>query len=621
MELANKGVEDFLFEDGKLSKEQLSALKIESSNTGKDIEDIIKERELVTPEDFAKAKAKYLDLEYINPSLNSIDPEVLDLLDEDFVKKNLLVPFKKENGVLHVAMSDPLDLPTIELIERKTGLRVKPYMALPEKIQKTIHDQYGRSIGKDISQALGEIKEENTTKLEENLKDVQEADQIVQDSSVARVVSIILEYAAKVGASDVHIEPQETQTRVRYRIDGVLQEKLSKIPKSNHDSIVARIKILADLKIDEKRKPQDGRFKIEIAGERIDLRVSTLPTVFGEKVVIRLLKDSGETLKLKDLGLRGSALKNFEKALLKPNGIILVTGPTGSGKTLTLATSIRKINTVRVNIMTLEDPVEIRIPGVNQVQVNPDAGLTFASGLRSFLRQDPDIIMVGEIRDGETAELAVQAALTGHLVLATLHTNSAAGSIPRLLDMHVENFLLASTINSVLAQRLVRKICPYCKERYEAPAPVAERIKTTLGPLLSKGLLDINSKVPLPQDKVPLKEQEKRTKEFETSLETVNVKMLAKKDEKASASAKKMYLYRGKGCDKCGNTGYKGRIGIFEVLDVDEKISNLISGDVTTGQIQDAALEKGMITLLQDGFVKALEGITSLEEVLRVAEE
>jgi len=613
MNNTSKNLEDILFEEKKLTADQLSAIRIESANTGASVESIIRDRGLIKNLDLAKAKAATLGSEYVDLDQVTIPSEVLDQVSQDLAKKYMAVPFDLKNGTIHLAMADPLDLPTIELIERKTGLKVKPYLSLPESIQNAIVNQYGKSIGKDVSEALGDI-DTPATKLEENIKDVKEVEGIVQDSSVARVVSIILEYAVKVGASDIHIEPGEKNTRVRYRIDGVLQEKLSKIPKSSHESIVARIKILANLKIDEKRKPQDGRFPIEISGQRVDLRISTLPTIFGEKVVIRLLKDEGNVLKLPDLGLRGVALKNFEKALLKPNGIILVTGPTGSGKTLTLATALHKINSARINIMTLEDPVEIRIPGVNQVQVNNAAGLTFANGLRSFLRQDPDVVMVGEIRDNETASLAVQAALTGHLVLATLHTNSAAGAVPRLLDMNVESFLLSSTLNAILAQRLVRKVCPYCRERVEAPPSAVKDIKESLGPLYSKDLLSLNNKVPYKGgDSEDAKNQ---VKEYEKEVENLELDKPTTQSE-----SNKFYLYKGKGCEKCDNSGYKGRVGIFEVLDVTEKIGTLITQSPTTDEINDEAVSNGMISLIQDGYMKVLEGLTTLEEVLRVADD
>lgn len=612
---SSKDIAEILFEDKKLDKDQLSAIRIESVNTGKSVETVLMERNVVNNEDVLKAKSKMYGFEYFDPSLNTIPNEVLDLVSEVLAKKTLIIPFENKNGVLSLAMADPLDLPTIELVERKTSLLVKPYMASPESIQKAVAGQYGRSIGRDVSEALGEKDDDEATKLEENLKDVNEAEKIVQDSSVARVVSIILEYAVKIGASDVHIEPGETATRARYRIDGILQEKLSKIPKESHDSIVARIKILSNLKIDEKRKPQDGRFKIEIAGQKVDLRISVIPTVNGEKVVIRLLKDQGNIVKLKDLGLRGAALRNFDSSLLKSNGIILVTGPTGSGKTLTLATALRKLNSVRINIMTLEDPVEIRVPGVNQIQINPDAGLTFATGLRSFLRQDPNVIMVGEIRDSETANLAVQAALTGHLVLATLHTNSAAGSIPRLLDMDVENFLLSSTISTILAQRLVRKLCPYCKVGYDAPESTVLDIKKVLGRFYSTELLKINGSVPISKESNALA-KEKEIQEFDEKLNELDVERAEVK-----STDSKVTLFRGEGCERCNKSGYMGRVGIYEVLNVTDKISSMIAGEITTQMIEKQAIDDGMMTLMQDGYIKTLEGVTSLEEVLRVANE
>ena len=341
------------------------------------------------------------------------------------------------------------------------------------------------------------------------------------------------------------------------------------------------------MKIDEKRIPQDGRFNFKTETEEVDLRVSTLPTVFGEKIVMRLLKKTGGVPTLQELGLRGRALKNLEEAILRPHGIILVTGPTGSGKTVTLATALSKLNTSKVNIVTLEDPVEIRIKGVNQVQINPAAGLTFASGLRSFLRQDPNIIMVGEVRDDETAELAIHAALTGHLVLSTLHTNSSAGAIPRMIDMGVENFLLASTLNCVLAQRLVRKVCDNCKVAYDAPEELAKDIKNVLSGVTDAQLL-------LSKDKGML-------------------------DAIKSAGLEKMRLYRGVGCNKCGDTGYRGRSGIFEVLHVTENIRRLVLNKAPESEINKLATGEGMLTLLQDGYIKVLTGITTIEEVLRVA--
>ncbi len=341
------------------------------------------------------------------------------------------------------------------------------------------------------------------------------------------------------------------------------------------------------MKIDEKRIPQDGRFRVNSGNKSTDLRVSSLPTIYGEKIVIRLLKEEGTVLTFKDLGLRGMSLKRLEEAMLRPTGMVLVTGPTGSGKTVTLASALAKINTVRVNVVTIEDPVEIRVPGVNQVQVNPQAGLTFAAGLRSFLRQDPNVVMVGEIRDSETAELAIHAALTGHLVLSTLHTNSAAGAIPRLLDMKMESFLLASTLNVVVAQRLVRKACEDCKETYTPPQEILDTINEVLGSIE-------NSQVIMHKDK-----------EIAEAIKKVR--------------GGKIELYRGKGCDKCGKTGYKGRTGIFEVLEMNTEVGLLTMESKPEGDIEKQAVSDGMLSLIQDGYLKALEGITTLEEVLRVS--
>ncbi|MBI2599676.1 type II/IV secretion system protein, partial [Candidatus Daviesbacteria bacterium] len=382
----------------------------------------------------------------------------------------------------------------------------------------------------------------------------------------------LLEYAVKARASDIHIEPEETQTRVRYRVDGILQEKIL-LPKGVHDALVSRIKILAVLKIDEKRLPQDGRFTFTYGPHEVDLRISIIPTVFGEKVVMRLLPKSTAAPSLIELGLRGVSLKAFEGQLLRTHGIILVCGPTGSGKTTTLYSILTKISTTKVNVVTIEDPVEYQITGVNQVQVNPGVGLNFASALRSFLRQDPNIIMVGEVRDSETAELAIQAALTGHQVFSTVHTNSASGAAPRLLDMGVEPFLLTSALNAAVGQRVVRKICPHCKIEFNASPEIIDGIKQVLGKILP------------------------------------------------TSQASTLKLYKGQGCNFCNHTGYLGRVGIFEVLVMTESLNKLILEHTASGLIEEAAVANGMITMKQDGYLKVLEGVTTLEEVLRVAQD
>lgn len=583
----NKGIADVLFDKKLLTEDQVSAINLEHLSTGKSTDQIIKEKNFVSSADYVKAFGEVYGVEYASLEGRQIDPKLLELIPHALAQKYNATPFALDeaSGILSVAMVDPLDLQTIEFIERKTGYKVRPFISTLAEIEPIIEQQSGKAIGEEISAALEEISL-TTLKIEENQGDLGADEATIRDAPIARIVGMILETAVKTGASDVHIEADEVKTRLRYRIDGVLEEKRT-LPKEMHDSLVARIKILAGMKIDEKRLPQDGRFKIEVGRTKTDLRVSTLPTIYGEKVVIRLLKEEGSVFTFRDLGLRGLSLSRFEEALIKPVGMILVTGPTGSGKTVTLASALAKLNTSKVNIVTIEDPVEIRIPGVNQVQVNPQAGLSFATGLRSFLRQDPNIIMVGEIRDGETAELAIHAALTGHLVLSTLHTNSSGGSVPRLLDMGVENFLLASTLNAVLAQRLVRIICPDCKQEYDPPPEVIEDIKRVIGNIQ-------HSQILMSKDKAIV-------------------------DDMKLVQGEKIKLYRGAGCEKCNGTGYKGRIGIFEVLVMSQAIQKLTLERSPESQIQDAAVAEGMLTLDQDGYLKVLEGITTIEEVLRVS--
>ena len=578
-----KTVADVLYEKSLINSDQLSAVKFENVNTGKSIEQILKDRGYVSAEDFAQAFGDAYGIEFVTLNVHQIEPGLLDIVPLAVARKYHVVPFKLEENNLSLAMMDPLDLQTIDFVERKTGYKVIPFIATEKNIEKLLEEQKGKELGEEISAALVEISE-STLKIEES--DQELTDATIRDAPIARIVGMIFETAVEKGAQDLHLEPGENKSRLRYRIDGILEEKRT-LPKEMHDSIIARIKILGKMKIDEKRIPQDGRFKVQVGKTSTDLRISTLPTIYGEKVVIRLLKEEGMVYSFRDLGMRGLTLKRFEEISLKPNGMILVTGPTGSGKTVTLASGLQKLNTVRVNIITLEDPVEIRVEGVNQVQVNPQAGLTFATGLRSFLRQDPNIIMVGEIRDGETAELAVHAALTGHLVLSTLHTNSAAGAAPRILDMGVENFLLSSTLNAVLAQRLVRKICKDCHETYDPPKEVHERI--------IKILEDIEGNKTL------------MTKDHEISK-------IVKAIDKS-----KIKLSRGKGCQKCGSTGYRGRMGIFELVPMSDEIGHEILESSPASKIQETAIEQGMITLNQDGYLRVVEGATTLEEVMRVS--
>ncbi len=575
-----KTVEDILFEEGKLTADKLSLVKLEAVNSGRPVEDIIAEHNFVSNDDLAAARAKVLGIPFVSLRSKPIPADTLVLIPEPVARRYILIPFEydKSTNTLSVAMYDPLDLQVIEFIEKKSKAKIKPYIATLTDIKDTIDEQYAQSLTTEVTAALKEAG--GVVEAKEEITDLTKVEEVIREAPVAKIISTLLEFAIKGRASDIHIEPLEDKTRIRYRIDGVLQERLV-VPKKVHDALISRVKILSGLKIDERRLPQDGRFTFKIGSSVVDLRISTLPTVHGEKIVMRLLPKTTNAPTFGELGLRGTALKTLEENILKPYGIVLVTGPTGSGKTTTLFSVLSKINSLRVNIVTIEDPVEYQIPGVNQVQINPAAGLTFASGLRSFLRQDPNIIMVGEIRDSETAGLAIQASLTGHLVFSTLHTNNAAGALPRLLDMAVETFLLASSMSAVLAQRVVRKICTNCKETYDPPPQFIEDVKGVLGKLLAEDL----QKMHLPGD------------------------------------ANKFKLYRGKGCDVCANSGYFGRIGIFEVLGVSEKIGRLILERSPANEIEKQAIDEGMITIIQDGYLKSIEGITTVEEVLRVSSE
>ncbi len=567
-----EAIVNILVKDGRLQQADVEAARMAYVTAGTSLPQWLAMQGKITAEDLYRARAKYLNVPFVKLMDVAVSPVALGYVEKSVAARLLLLPFEYQSATntLSVAMANPVDLSAIEFLEKKSNVRVKPFAAMPEEVKESVETRYEQSLSTEVTAALKEAGGAGTPDVK--TVNIRKVNEVIREAPIAKIVMTILEFAMKSRSSDVHIEPLEERTRVRYRIDGILHEKLI-LPKRIHDALVSRIKILSDMKIDEKRIPQDGRFNFQTDDDEVDLRVSTLPTVHGEKIVMRLLKKSGSVPTLPDLGLRGRALKNLEEAILRPHGIILVTGPTGSGKTTTLYSVLSRINTIKVNIMTLEDPVEYQMAGVNQVQINPQAGLTFASGLRSFLRQDPNIIMVGEVRDEETAELAVQASLTGHLVFSTLHTNSAAGALPRLLDMKAEPYLLASSITAIVAQRVARKICQVCKTEYEPASDVMADISKVLGKLWTQ---DHN---------------------------------------------KKQILYRGKGCDQCGNTGYKGRIGIFEVLPITEKVSRLVLERAPALEIEKIAVEEGMITMKQDGYLKVVEGVTSIDETLRVAQE
>ena len=564
---------DLFIKENRITKEQSDAVYLEAINTGSQIEALLLKKHLVNEEDLLKARASLNNIPYVTLSSVAFSPEFINYIPEAVARKYTLLPFEYDEptNTLSVAMTDPLDAQIIDFLEKKTDKSIKSFMAMKEDILSSIENLYTQHLGEDVTKALKE-----STPSEIKTYEAGHLNEVIREAPIAQIVSAVLEQAIRIKASDVHIEPQETETRVRYRVDGILQERLL-LPRRLHDAVISRIKILGDMKIDEKRIPQDGRFNFKMGLEEIDLRVSSLPTVHGEKIVMRLLKKSGGVPTLQELGLRGLAIKHLEISIARPHGIILVTGPTGSGKTTTLYSVLNRLNNARVNIVTLEDPVEYQIQGVNQVQINPTAGLTFASGLRSFLRQDPNIILVGEIRDKETTDLAVQAALTGHLVFSTLHTNNASGAIPRLIDLGAEPFLIASALNCVAGQRISRKVCPTCREEYVPEPQVVDDMKTVLGPL------------------------------FPNSLE--------------------IKLYRGKGtngdvpCATCSGSGYSGRIGLFELFPISDAISKLTLSRATMQVIETQAVSEGMITMKQDGYLKALEGLTSIEEVLRVAQD
>ncbi len=566
----DSGIVNLLVADKKIETTDAQAAQMAFVSLGKPMLNWLVTQNKITEEDVVLARAKFYNVPFVKILETAASPVALSYVEKPVAMRFKVIPYdyKADKKELWLAMANPVDLGAIEFIEKKTGIRVKPFAALPADVDRAVEVRYEQTLSGEVTAALKETADEGEVEIK--TVDIRRMGEIIKEAPIAKIVTTILEFAMKSRASDVHIEPLEGRTRVRYRIDGILHEKLI-LPRRIHDALVSRIKILAGMKIDEKRIPQDGRFNFRTETDEVDLRVSTLPTTFREKIVMRLLKKSGGIPTLSDLGLRGRALKNLEEAILRPHGIILVTGPTGSGKTTTLYSVLSLINTVKVNVMTIEDPVEYQIPGVNQVQINPAAGLTFASALRSFLRQDPNVIMVGEVRDEETAALAIQAALTGHLVFSSLHTNNASGALPRLLDMQAEPYLLTSTITAVVGQRVVRKICLNCKKPYEPPAAVVKNMEATLGKLWQKPA--------------------------------------------------KIMLNKGEGCDQCGHGGYQGRIGVFEVLSVSEKIGRLILERAPAQEIEKQAVEEGMMTMEQDGYLKVVEGITTIEEVLRVAQE
>ncbi|MCL2451926.1 GspE/PulE family protein [Candidatus Saccharibacteria bacterium] len=582
-----KKVEEHLVETGVIRLEQLHALDDESKQAGQPLFAYMIEHGSITEEQLTEAIAMASGMPYVNLSKAIIDNKVLSLLPVDVAQRFMAVPLGETNDSgakrLAVAVLDASNVQSTDFLSNAIGRPIKVYMASEAGINNVLA-QYHLDVDKIDELSGGEEGAETADgkpKIDTGIKT------IVQDSPISKILSQLLEYAQRARASDIHVEPLEDRLKIRCRIDGVLREVMS-LPKSTEPALISRIKILSNLKIDEHRKPQDGQFTVMVGDKEVDLRIAISPVVWGEQVVIRLLDKSGSSFKLEEMGYAGRALRLIRQGVKRPNGMVLTSGPTGSGKSTSLYALVQEIFSDEINIVTLEDPVEYKMPGVNQIQVNTAVGLTFASGLRSILRQDPDVVLVGEIRDGETANLAVQAALTGHLVFSTLHTNSAAGILPRLLDMGIEPFLIASTVNTVIGQRLVRRVATE-RDTYQSNELETESIKEIAGYLLPKSAAEVASvSADLGYDSLPLADAPSYT--------------LVKGKESANAPG-----------------GYKGRMGLYEVMDITEEIQQLIIKHATSSQIQRVAIAQGMVPMHVDGYLKALSGQTTLEEVNRVA--
>lgn len=582
-----KKLEALLVKEGLVKKAQLTKYHDQAVQSGKPLFGMLVDEKVISNEELTKAIATVSGVPYVNLSAALVDSKVLDLLPREVAERFMAVPLGEVQNRLAVAMLDANNVQAVDYLANKINRPIKVYMASEEGVRHVL-EQYRTNLAEGVNAAVQSVQTEAAAdRAAARGGAAADIKTIVQDSPISRALSTIMEYAARARASDIHIEPLETSLRIRCRIDGVLRE-IMRLPKSIEPALISRIKILSNLKIDEHRIPQDGQFAIHVAQKDIDLRIAISPVVWGEQVIIRLLDKTGTSFKLEEMGYAGRSLRTIKKGVKKPNGMVLTSGPTGSGKSTSLYALVQEIKSDAINIVTLEDPVEYKMEGVNQIQVNPDVGLTFATGLRSILRQDPNVVLVGEIRDGETANLAVQAALTGHLVFSTLHTNSAAGVLPRLLDMGIEPFLIASTVNTVIGQRLVRRVSED-KETYQSNDLETKSIMDTIGHLL-------------PRDKA--------------SVAQVSADLGYK--DLPLAGQKAYTLVKGKDTVSTPG-GYKGRVGLYEVMDISQEIQGLIVKRSTSAEIQNMATQQGMITMRQDGYLKALQGLTTLEEVNRVA--
>ncbi len=586
-------IEKLLARIGVASSEQIAVLKEESLHSKRPLQDIVIDKEIIDDKTLIKAFSDYAQIPYIELDPKDIPSDILNRIPERIARQYNAVLFKiGEDGVQQLAMEDPDDVQAVNFIQKEIGENTRIYIATRENILASLENYRG-----DVNQELNEVIDVQREDTAEN-QTVSEQD-VAEDSPIAQTVNLLLEYAIRSHASDIHIEPREEYVQVRYRIDGVLKE-VNRLPRNVMGALVSRIKILSNLKIDERRVPQDGRFKIKVGGKQYALRVSSLPVTDGEKIAMRILDESDQAISLESLGYWGRSLAIMKVALTEPNGMVLMTGPTGSGKSTSLFSALSILNTPDVNISTIEDPVEYKIPGVNQTQTNEKAGMTFANGLRALLRQDPNIIMIGEIRDSETANLGVQAALTGHLVFSSLHTNNAATCLPRLLDMGIEPFLIASTVKAVVGQRLVRRLHKTTRQSY-VPTEEEKQSVIRLFNLPSGAAFKYIHEL----EKAAMAEGIGGDAPLSTDENGINTLWHADNADESDDS----------------HNGYKGRIGIYEVLNNSVDIQKLIISNATSNQIQAQAVVDGMITMQTDGLIKALRGETTIEEILRVSKE
>lgn len=600
MRISDSLVEKLLTKSESVTKDQLATLKEQEVAEKKPLQDVVIDSGTLTEKELTKLYATEIDVPLIELVAKDIKHETLQLLPERIARQYKAIVFDvDENDTKLIAMADPDDVQALNFLQKQLSNNIRIYIASESQIQSAL-DIYRGNIAGELTKV---IDSNSVGNLDEFADEAVDEEDLAEDSPIAQTVNLLVEYGVKAGASDIHIEPRENFVIIRYRIDGLLREA-NKLPRKVLGALVSRIKILADLKIDEHRAPQDGRFKITIGQLTYALRVSTLPVVDGEKVVMRILNETSKPATLPELGFWGQGLETLQQAIVQPHGMVLVTGPTGSGKSTTLFSVLSMLNTPNVNISTVEDPVEYRIQGVNQTQVNPLAGMTFEGGLRALLRQDPNVIMVGEMRDKQTADLGVQAALTGHLVFSTLHTNNAATCLPRLLDMGVEPFLIASTVRAVVGQRLVRRLCTECRQIITPDDAFLKQLDKTFHLNDIGGIKMINQleKQALADGIGQAAGKKAEEQHFSTTATAIT----------------SLYKANDDGCDACNHTGYRGRIGIYEVLNNSPTIQALLVGGITSEKLNQAAIDNGMLNMQIDGFVKALRGQTTIEEILRV---